>query len=91
MPSLALIYSQINDLPENVRLAASLQLKHATDKHWKPRNGLSVDQKTSVKNIFWLRSQMKVIQLLLRKRRLFVQKLSEKMAMDPGENYLFYL
>jgi len=49
VPSLALIYSQINDLPENVRLAASLQLKHATDKHWKPRNGLSVDQKTSVK------------------------------------------
>lgn len=49
MPSLALIYSQINDLPDNVRLAAALQLKHATDKHWKPRNGLSDDQKTSVK------------------------------------------
>ena len=50
VPSLALIYSRINDLPDNVRLAASLQLKHATDKQWKPRGGLSDEQKTSVKN-----------------------------------------
>lgn len=41
--------SNIEHVNEVVRLCAAMQLKHATDKFWKPRGGLPNDEKVLVK------------------------------------------
>ena len=50
LSGLASVYSSIGAINEQVRLFAAMQLKHATDKYWKPRGGISADEKREVKD-----------------------------------------
>ena len=40
----------VQQVNQNVRLAAAVQLKNATDKNWKPRGGISAEEKAVVKD-----------------------------------------
>ena len=49
---LAQVYAQ-REIEREIRLAAVLQLKHALDKYWKPRDfGLDQENRTLIKTIF---------------------------------------
>ena len=50
---LAQVYAQLDQIEREVRLAAVLQLKHALDKYWKPRDfSLDQENRTLIKSIF---------------------------------------
>lgn len=50
--SLAQVYGEIG-LQKEIRLTAVLQLKHALDKHWKPREfSLTLEHRAGIKHIF---------------------------------------
>lgn len=51
LSGLTTVYSKLGHVPDIVRLCAAVQLKHGTDKYWKPRGGISPEEKLVIKQL----------------------------------------